>query len=51
LRAWLHQLLADLQRVNGPITAQVLADEMKVKLAELERAGADWFKVAPAGGR
>jgi hypothetical protein len=38
LRRWIGQLLADLERVNGPLTAQVLADGLKARLAELGHA-------------
>jgi hypothetical protein len=48
LHDWLRQLLADLQRVNAPITAHMLADDLVAnlapKLAELERAGTHWLK-------
>jgi hypothetical protein len=39
LRTWLQWLLADLECGNGPMTAQVLADNLEARLAELERAG------------
>jgi hypothetical protein len=51
LHSWLQCLVRDLETVNGPITAQVLANEMKARLAELERADADWFKLARPTGR
>jgi hypothetical protein len=41
VRSWLQHLVGDLERVNGPVTAQVFADDLKAKLADLERAGAD----------
>jgi hypothetical protein len=40
LHTWMTWLLADLERVNGPVSAQLLADELKARLAEMERAGA-----------
>jgi hypothetical protein len=43
LRQWLKRLPADLERVNGPVSAQVLADDLKAKLGETEGAG-------PCGG-
>jgi hypothetical protein len=46
VRSWLHQLVGDLERVNGPVSAQLLVDDLKARLAELERAGAAWLAIS-----
>jgi hypothetical protein len=40
LHQWLTWLLAEVERVNGPVSAQLLADDLKARLAAVERAGA-----------
>src|SRR5262249_25245811 len=39
LHTWLGQLVRDVGRVNGPVSAQLLVDDLKARLAELEQTG------------
>jgi hypothetical protein len=39
LHSWLQRLVGDLERVNGPVSAQLLVDDLKARLAELEQTG------------
>jgi hypothetical protein len=47
LRTWLNQVLADLERVNGPPAAHAGAEGLRARLAELERVGEAWCHCAP----
>src|SRR5262249_9043627 len=40
LHTWMTWLLAEGERVNGPVSAQLLADELEARLGGLGRAGA-----------
>jgi hypothetical protein len=43
LHHWLRRLVRDLERVNGPVTAQILANDLKAKLVEADKGPSVWL--------